>query len=111
MALLIVFSMQNTMTRLLIWDRLEYDKTQGMISGDNRADSSLKSYFNSIQGTSQYWWGVDNKRQLANFSDSAGYRNAILSNGAVVCIMYLLFFVLYNLATCYIISASWVIFC
>lgn len=42
MALLIVFSMQNTMTRLLIWDRLEYDKTQGMISGDNRADSSLK---------------------------------------------------------------------
>lgn len=57
MALLIVFSMQNTMTRLLIWDRLEYDKTQGMISGDNRADSSLKSYFNSIQGTSQYWWG------------------------------------------------------
>ena len=52
MALLIVFSMQNTMTRLLIWDRLEYDKTQGMISGDNRADSSLKSYFNSIQGTS-----------------------------------------------------------
>ena len=97
MALLIVFSMQNTMTRLLIWDRLEYDKTQGMISGDNRADSSLKSYFNSIQGTSQYWWGVDNKRQLANFSDSAGYRNAILSNGAVVCIMYLLFFVLYAL--------------
>ena len=66
-----------------------------MISGDNRADSSLKSYFNSIQGTSQYWWGVDNKRQLANFSDSAGYRNAILSSGAVVCIMYLLFFVLY----------------
>lgn len=57
MALLIVFSMQNTMTRLLIWDRLEYDKTQGMISGDNRADSSLKSYFNSIQDTSQYWWG------------------------------------------------------
>ena len=97
MALLIVFSMQNTMTRLLIWDRLEYDKTQGMISGDNRADSSLKSYFNSIQGTSQYWWGVDNKRQFANFSDSAGYRNAILSNGAVVCIMYLLFFVLYAL--------------
>ena len=50
--------MQNTMTRLLIWDRLEYDKTQGDDQlGDNRADSSLKSYFNSIRGTSQYWWG------------------------------------------------------
>jgi len=94
MVLLVFFSTQNAATRLLIWDRLEYDKSQGAISGDNRADSNLKSYFKSIRGTSQYWWGVDNKRQLANFSESAGYRNAIMSNGAVVCIMYVVFFVL-----------------
>lgn len=97
MILLIFFSTQISMTRLLIWDRLEYDKTEGAISGDNRADDSLKRYFDSIRGTNQYWWGVDNKRLLANFSDSAGYRNAILSNGAVVCIMYVSFFMLYGL--------------
>lgn len=94
MILLVFFSTQNAATRLLIWDRLEYDKTQGVISGDNRADSYLKNYFNSIQGTSEYWWGLDNKKQLASFSESAGYRNAIMSNGAVVCIMYVGFFVL-----------------
>lgn len=92
--LFLIFSRQNAMTNLLIWDRLEYDKNQGVISGDNRASNDLKAYFDSIRDTSQFWWGVDNRNMIAYFSDSAGYRNAIMSNGAVVCVLYVLFFLL-----------------
>lgn len=97
--LLIVFSKQSPVLNLLIWDRLEYDKTEGAISGDNRASEELKVYFDSIQGTSEFWWGIDNKSRLSEFSDSAGYRNAVLSNGAIVCIMYLLFFILFAISS------------
>lgn len=90
--LLIVGSRQSEFLNELIWDRVKWTDGRGL-AGDNRADYELKTYYRSIVGTSEFWWGVSDRAIIVKFMGNAGYRNAILIYGAMACLLYILFFV------------------
>lgn len=83
-------------TSELIVGRLEFDSTTNTIKGDNRSDVYLSSYIESIKGTPEYYWGVNNKAIVESFAENAGYRNAILLYGAVFMILYIAMFGVYG---------------
>lgn len=91
----VVFTQDNVLIKTLIWDRISWNETEGTIAGDNRASEDFKNYFNSIVGTATFYWGEEDKNMSLRFSESAGYRNAVLRYGAVSGFLYLLFFVLF----------------
>lgn len=81
----------------LLYDRLEYNTNTRSFEGDNRATSEFKAYYNSIKGTSTYYFGAD-PNVVAKFSGNAGYRNAVLKYGAIFCFLYLVCFFGYALS-------------
>ncbi len=83
----------NEVLDKLVYSRLEWDSSSGTFAGDNRATDNFKSYYDSIKGTSGYYWGVGQKA-LDNHNDGGyGYRNVILRYGAVFCFLYVIFFI------------------
>lgn len=91
----VIFTQENQLMKTMIWDRMAWDETGGTIVGNNRASEDFKVYYNSIVGTEKFYWGEEDKNISIQFSESAGYRNAILRYGAVSCILYLLFFLIF----------------
>lgn len=74
--------------------RLEYDKDKQSFVGDTRSNTGVTQYFNSIRGTSKYYWG-DDPKVVKLYEDEANYKIAILRFGAVFCLLYIVFFILY----------------
>ena len=94
---LLFFSFQNEDMNDYIWSRVQWDSEKSTIVGDNRALDDLESYFNKIQGTKVFYWGLGliDKNLMKSFDNSAGYRNAILRYGFVGSALYCLFFFLF----------------
>lgn len=94
---LLFFSFQNEDMNDYIWNRVQWDSEKSTIVGDNRAIDGLDSYFNKIQGTKVFYWGLGliDKNLMKSFDGSAGYRNAILRYGFVSSALYCLFFFLF----------------
>lgn len=74
--------------------RLEYDKDTQSFVGNTRSNTGVTQYFNSIRGTSKYFWG-DDPKVVKLYEDEANYKIAILRFGAVFCFLYIVFFILY----------------
>ena len=77
--------------------RLEWDSERGTLVGDNRINNEIaQDYLNSIAGTRQFWFGIDDKEgYLDSIAGSSSFVTVILLNGMVFVILYLLFFILY----------------
>lgn len=88
------FTKDNDVFQELIYDRLEFDSSSKSFSGDNRATDDFKAYYNSIKGTSTYFFGADQKT-IDRFSGNAGYRNAVIKYGFIFCFLYLIWFFYY----------------
>lgn len=82
----------------LLYERFEYNSSTRSFEGDNRATSDFKAYYNSIKGTSTYYFGADQK-VVDRFSGNAGYRNAVLKYGAIFCFLYLVWFFGYAISS------------
>ncbi|MEG1586939.1 MAG: hypothetical protein RR346_08690 [Bacteroidales bacterium] len=94
--LLVAGSHQSEYINELIWNRVEWNMMDGGgLAGDNRADYELKTYYRSIVGTGEFWWGVGDRNVIEKFMGNAGYRNAIFIYGAMACLLYVIFFVLF----------------
>lgn len=83
----------------VLWQRFEWDAETGTFVGDNRmaAESNIELYYQSVRGSSQYWFGAESKRQVLNIiGESSSYKNAVLLYGMFFFILYCSFFVLYG---------------
>lgn len=76
----------------LIYARLEWNKDTGNIAGENRSKNNEDVYLNSIRGTSEYFFGVQDQTKLQQFEGSWGYRTIILRNGLVFLLFYIFTF-------------------
>lgn len=79
----------------LVYSRMEWDKSSGSFSGDNRATDNFKQYYNSIKGTSGYYFGVGEKALAYHNDGGYGYRNVVLRYGFIFCALYVIFFLFY----------------
>lgn len=92
----------NLVISELLWQRIEWDKNEHRFSGDNRslADGGIdiSDYYNSIKGTSEYWWGVKDKQGFKDYvAGSCTYKSIIAVSGIVYFVLFCSFFVLYGL--------------
>lgn len=78
----------------LVYARFEYDEATGGLAGLNRSTLDLDKYFESILGTSTFYFGVDNDTR-EEFASSYGYKTVILRFGFIVCLLYVMFFLMY----------------
>ena len=78
----------------LVYARFEYDESKEQIAGLNRSNKELDDYFDSIVGSSSFYFGVDSNTR-DQFAGSYGYKNAILQFGFIVVSLYVLFFIAY----------------
>lgn len=77
----------------LVYSRFEWDKDKGGFSGDNRFTDNVDAYYNSIKGTSAYYFGLDeNKLSAVVDEGSYGYKIAVMRYGMVFFALYVIFF-------------------
>lgn len=98
---ILVFAMtkDNDIIYELLWKRFEWDADSGGFVGDNRmgSDTHIAQFYESIKGSHQYWFGVDNKKMLTDMlAESSSYRNAVMYYGMFFFVFYCLFFILYG---------------
>lgn len=82
----------------IIGGRLEWDAEKMSFAGDNRTKDSIIDYFDSIIGTNEFWYGLDNKALfLESVVGECNVYITILVNGALFCLLYLGFMISYGL--------------
>ncbi len=89
----------NALIYELLWRRFEWDSSSGMFVGDNRMayESDIAQFYDSIRGTRQYWFGVDNKKFVTGMlAESSSYKNAVMFYGMFFFLLYCLFFLVYG---------------
>lgn len=82
----------------IIGSRLEWNAEEMRFAGDNRTNNAIVDYLTSIIGTNEFWFGVDNKNEF--WKSVAGECNiyiTILMNGALFCLLYLGFMIVYGM--------------
>lgn len=79
-----------------IWGRLEWDSTEKSISGDNRSNEQVDKYYDTIKGTTEYYWGTtdSNWYQTVANGESSSYKNVICIHGAI-CVFFYIFYLLH----------------
>lgn len=97
LGVLVYYSYSNPVTQELIWNRLERNTSQKIISGNNRSSDELDMYVENIRGTDAYYWGVGDSQITERFSSSASIKNALLRYGFVVLVLFFLFYFFYSL--------------
>lgn len=75
-----------------IYSRFEYDESSGKLVGDDRTVEAQDAFFESIRGTSIYFWGTSSDDIREEMTGSAGYKKAIIQNGLVFMVLYCLMF-------------------
>ena len=82
----------------LVYSRFEWDEDAGSFAGDNRFTDVVDSYYNSIKGTSSYYFGLDEKKMATVVDEgSYGYKIAVMRYGMVFFASYVLFFLWFAL--------------
>lgn len=76
----------------LVYSRFEYDSTTGKLAGDNRSSEAQDDFFNSIRGSSIYFWGTNDSNLRDVMIGGAGHKKAIIQNGIVFMLLYCLLF-------------------
>ena len=77
----------------LVYSRCEWDEDAGSFAGDNRFTDNVNTYYNSIKGTSSYYFGLDVKKLEAVVDEgSYGYKIAVMRYGMVFFALYIVFF-------------------
>lgn len=79
-----------------IWERVEWNKDEGTIAGDNRMVGDANRIYNSKKWTLDWWFGDRNfKEHSSAFEGSSSYKVVILRCGMICFALYILFFLLY----------------
>ena len=77
----------------LVYSRFEWDEDAGGFAGDNRFTDNVNTYYNSIKGTSSYYFGLDAKKLESVVDEgSYGYKIAVMRYGMVFFALYIIFF-------------------
>lgn len=84
------------MFQVLFYNRMEFDSSAGKFAGDTRYFDSQLDYVKSIEGTQSFWFG-DHGASKGDFTGARSILDAILSYGALFCLLYFLFFIIYGL--------------
>ena len=99
LAVAIVFSMSNETMNDLIWQRLEWDADEGTFAGDNRLNTASKNYYESMVGTSAFYFGLS-QSEYDYLTEIVGGSYSIfltiLRYGLFFVIGYILIFVYYG---------------
>ena len=91
----------NEVVERLIWDRLEWNSTEGRMSGSDRTNYDAERFYLSKRGTTDYWFGLDDYEQYRKMAQgSNSYQNVVMHYGMLFLISYVLFFVLYARKEC-----------
>lgn len=77
----------------LIFSRLEYDKEEGTISGDNRASEYLQEYYDNLKGEDLIFGISEKKMNLERESlAGSGYTIYIVANGLIGVLAVFIFY-------------------
>jgi hypothetical protein len=93
-------TIEDSITSIAIGDRLEYDEEKGF-KGNNRSNATLDIYYDQVSWKDPLFFlgptfgGVDKKKVEEMTESAAGYKSAILVNGLLGCMLYILFFLSY----------------
>lgn len=80
----------------ILGERFIWDSQSNSFAGENRTNDFAREYFDSIIGTHEFWWGVEDKEFYREMvAGSSSYINTIVFNGMVFFMSYCLFFILY----------------
>ena len=79
--------------------RFEWDSSKGQFAGDDRINKDIvEEYIERNVGTSEFWWGVDDKEGFwEDIYGASSFLILVILNGLVFSIMYIVFYVLYGL--------------
>lgn len=91
------FTKDSLLFQTLFYDRMEFDATTGKFAGDNRFSDNQLEYVSSIFDTQLFWFG-DHGASEGMFTGSRSILDAILSYGALFCILYFVFYLLYAIS-------------
>lgn len=81
----------------MIGDRLKIDSEKGFIAGDNRTSDLAWEMLETIQGTPQFWFGIENKWEFhEEVSYSSSIINVIVMNGMAFVLLIVAFYLLYG---------------
>jgi hypothetical protein len=80
----------------MIWSRVEWDEENGKFVGDNRITKEGDEYYESIKGTSEYYFGVKDRERFWSYAEgSSSYKTVVAQSGMVFLVLYLGFLLLY----------------
>lgn len=82
----------------IIGHRFEWNSETGKLAGDNRTSDLALFYLIKVFGTKEFWLGLSNASLFLEYM--AGECNVymtILVNGALLCLLYLIFMIIYGL--------------
>lgn len=94
-SLFVAFSFNNEVLRTLVWSRVEGQESARSLV-DSRSSEELKQHVSRITDTSDYYFGVSDRKIVEKYSSSASIYNVIIEYGVITIILYSLFFVIYS---------------
>ncbi len=89
----------NPIFRTTIWDRFEWNAQENKFVGDDRISESGEQAYKKIQGTSDYWWGLEGSERtkfMDYYEGSSSYIGIVAYNGMVFFALYVFFFILFG---------------
>ena len=93
------FIQNNDILNEIIGSRLEWDSESGKFAGDNRTNDKSLYFFNSILGSNEFWFGLeDNSLFLEYMIGESNIYMLLILNGFLFCLAYLLFIIIYGLS-------------
>ncbi|MHC1779100.1 MAG: hypothetical protein AB9922_02550 [Bacteroidales bacterium] len=85
---------ENELLYKTIWERFEWEKDSQRFKGDNRISDTGDAYYNSLKGSAEFYWGVDDITKFWNYAKGASsYKAVIANNGVIFFSLYLFFFI------------------
>ena len=79
-----------------VWGRVEWNKDEGTIAGNNRMDDDANKIYERKKWSLDWWIGDRNFNNYASaFEGSSSYKVVILRCGMICFALYVLFFLLY----------------
>lgn len=90
-----IFSYNNKVLNTLVWSRVENQESAQSIV-DSRSSDELKKCVDRISGTTEYYFGVADRKLIEKYSSSSSIYNVIIGYGMITLILYSLFFIIYS---------------
>ena len=78
-----------------LWERLEWDSTEGKIAGEDRMTAEADLFYNEKRGSYEYWFGLKNYDSYWKLArGGCSYKNVVMKNGMLFFSLYVLMFLI-----------------